>query len=183
MSRIGKLPITIPEKVEVAIHPASVEVKGPKGTLTTHYEPTFVSVEKQENMLTVNPKNESQSARARRGLYRSLIQNLIVGVTQGFSKKLEIKGVGYRAALKGQVLELNLGFSHPVVFTIPAGIEVKFDEKSQTNFTISGIDKQVVGQVAAEIRSFKKPEPYKGKGIRYSDEYVLRKAGKSVSKK
>lgn len=183
MSRIGKLPVIIPEKVEIQIQDSSVEVKGPKGTLKCHYEPEYVQVKKEENQIIVSPQNETQSARSRHGLYRSLIHNLIEGVTNGFSKKLEIKGVGYRAALKGKILELNLGYSHPISFDIPEGIDITFDEKSQTNFTISGIDKQKVGQTAAIIRSFRKPEPYKGKGIHYEGEYILRKVGKSVAKK
>lgn len=182
MSRIGKRPISVPENVDVQISTDSVTVQGPKGKLTTAFEPQFVTVKKDDKLLTVTPVNDTKTAAARHGLYRSLIANLIEGVVNGFSKKLEIKGVGYRAALKGKTLELSLGYSHPINYELPEGIDVAFEEKSQTNFTISGIDKQLVGHVAAEIRSFRKPEPYKGKGIRYAGEYILRKAGKSVKK-
>lgn len=182
MSRTGKMPISVPEKVDVQINDSIVTVKGPKGELSTPFEPNLVSITLDDGSISVKKKNDSQDAGARQGLYRSLIANLIEGVTNGFSKTLEIKGVGYRAALKGTTLELNLGFSHVVNYPLPEGISVDFQEKSQTVFTISGIDKQLVGQVAAEIRSYRKPEPYKGKGIRYQGEYILRKAGKSIKK-
>jgi large subunit ribosomal protein L6 len=183
MSRIGKLPIAIPENVEVILDQGNVKVKGPKGELALDFDETRVSIKQEAEQIFVERKNESKEARSRHGLYRSLIQNLIEGVTDGFSKTLEIKGVGYRGALKGNVLELNLGFSHPIHYQIPEGITVTFEEKSQNILTISGINKQQVGQTAAEIRSFRKPEPYKGKGIKYSDEQIARKAGKSVAKK
>ena len=182
MSRIGKLPVEIPQGVEVKIDGSTVFVKGPKGELSIKFEPEFVSVSAEDGKVVVNRKNDEKASRARHGLYRSLIQNLMVGVTDGYEKKMEIKGVGYRGMLKGSVLELNLGFSHSINYDIPADIKVQFEEKSQNIFTISGIDKQKVGQIAAEIRAFKKPEPYKGKGIRYSDEIVARKAGKTASK-
>ncbi len=182
MSRIGNAPITIPEKVEVSINGNTVKVTGSKGALSLDFEKEFVSVKLEDGILTVVRLNDGKECRGRHGLYRSLLQNLIEGVTNGFSKSLEIKGVGYRAALKGKTLEMMLGFSHPVLFEIPDGIEIKFDEKNSNLFTVSGIDKQLVGQVSAEIRSFKKPEPYKGKGIRYTDEHVARKAGKTASK-
>lgn len=182
MSRIGKKPVVVPEGVEISVNGNLVTVKGAKGQLTQNFEDNFVTVELGEGELKVARKNDSKPARARHGLYRSLIQNLIYGVTDGFSKTMEIKGVGFRAALKGKILEMQLGFSHPINFNIPDGIDVVFDEKIQTIFTISGIDKQLVGQVAANIRSFRKPEPYKGKGIRYIDERVARKAGKSAKK-
>ncbi len=182
MSRIGKLPVEIPQGVEVKIDGSTVFVKGPKGELSMKFEPEFVSVSSEDGKVVVNRKNDEKTSRARHGLYRSLIQNLMVGVTEGYSRKMEIKGVGYRAAMKGNVLELNLGFSHPINYDIPADISLQFEEKSQNIFTLSGIDKQKIGQVAAEIRAFKKPEPYKGKGIRYFDEVVARKAGKTAAK-
>ncbi len=183
MSRIGKMPVPISQGVEVRLDGNTVVAKGPKGTLSLVFEPEFVTVEVKDSEVIVTRKNDSKSAKARHGLYRNLLRNIIEGVSKGFSKKLEIKGVGYRAALKGSGLELSLGFSHPINYALPEGITVTFDEKSQTNFTVSGIDKQKVGQVSAEIRSFRPPEPYKGKGIKYADEHIARKAGKSVAKK
>ncbi len=183
MSRIGKLPISIPSGVTLTIEADILKAKGPKGELVQQYEPALVRVTQENQIVTVSPIDESQASRARHGLYRSLIANMFEGVTKGFEKTLEIKGVGYRGSVKGDMVELYLGFSHVVNHAIPQGITVTFAEKSQTVFTISGTDKQLVGQVAAEIRSYKKPEPYKGKGIRYQGEYILRKAGKSVSKK
>lgn len=182
MSRIGNKPIVVPQGVEITLNGDLVEAKGPKGQLSQAIEDSFVGVEIGEGEVKVVRKSETKEARARHGLYRSLIQNLIDGVTTGFSKTMEIKGVGYRAALKGKILEMQLGFSHPINFNVPEGIEIVFDEKKQTVFTISGIDKHLVGQVAANIRSYRKPEPYKGKGIRYIDERVARKAGKSAKK-
>ncbi|MCF7831048.1 50S ribosomal protein L6 [Candidatus Gracilibacteria bacterium] len=183
MSRIGKLPVPFPENIEVRLEGDCLVVKGPKGELKMNFDSAFVSLEIKDHKIIVTRKDDSKAAKGRHGLYRNLARNLVLGVTKGFSKTLEIKGVGYRAALQGRTLELNLGFSHPIKYNLPEGVDVVFEEKSQTNFTISGIDKQLVGQVAADIRDFKKPEPYKGKGIKYSDEYVARKAGKSVSKK
>jgi len=182
MSRIGKKPISIPTGVEISIKENVITVKGKKGELTQEIDPTTVTVKIEENIIEVSRLNESKDARSKHGLYRSLIANMIEGVSNGFSKSLEIRGVGYRGSMKGNVLEMNLGFSHPISFEAPAGIEIKFEEKSQNNLTISGIDKQLVGQVAANIREYRKPEPYKGKGIRYTDEYVAIKAGKSASK-
>jgi large subunit ribosomal protein L6 len=182
MSRIGKLPVEIPQNVEVKIDGDMVFAKGPKGELSLKFEPEFVSISSENGLVVVNRKNDEKASRARHGLYRSLIQNLMIGVTEGYAKKMEIKGVGYRGAMKGSSLELSLGFSHPINYDIPADITIQFEEKSQNIFTISGIDKQKVGQVSAEIRGFKKPEPYKGKGIRYFDEEVVRKAGKTASK-
>jgi len=183
MSRIGKLPVTIPENVELTLENDSLKAKGPKGELSMNFDPAYVSLKQEDGQLIVERKNDSKTARARHGLYRNLARNLMIGVTEGFSKTLEIKGVGYRGALKGNVLELNLGFSHPINHQIPEGVTIAFEEKSQTILTVSGIDKQKVGQTAAEIRSYRKPEPYKGKGIKYSDEHIARKAGKSVAKK
>jgi len=183
MSRVGKIPVAIPTGVEVQISGDTISAKGSKGSLKLTFEPKFVSAEKQEGAIVVSRKGDSPAMKARHGLYRNLINNLVQGVSEGFSKTLEIKGVGYRAAMKGKNLELALGFSHLVNHPIPEGIEIKFQEKSQNILTISGIDKQLVGQVAADIRSYRKPEPYKGKGIKYSDEVIVRKAGKSVAKK
>ncbi len=180
MSRIGKKPLSIPAGVTFQIDGNVITVKGPKGEMSQAFEPEYVSITQDDGTVTVNRNDDTKPARSRHGLYRSLIQNLFVGVTDGFAKTLEIRGVGYRAALQGTTLVLNLGYSHPINYELPQGIEVKFNEKENNVFTVSGIDKQQVGQVAAEIRSFRKPEPYKGKGIRYQDEYVARKAGKSV---
>ena len=182
MSRIGKKPIILPEKVEVSITKGTLTVKGPKGELTMDFDPAYVTFSQKDDQIIVDRKDDTKVSRSRHGLYRSLANNLVKGVTDGFSKTLEIKGVGYRGAIQGDILELNLGFSHPVKYKIPQGITVKFQEKSQNIFTVSGINKQLVGQVSSEIRSFRKPEPYKGKGIRYIDEQVARKAGKAVAK-
>jgi len=175
MSRIGKVPIPIPEKVEVKVEGDTVSVKGPKGSLS-HRLPPEIYVELQDGQIWVRRKNDSRRARSLHGLNRTLIANMVKGVTEGFEKKLEIVGVGYRAALQGRTLQLSLGYSHPVLYPIPEGIEITLD--SPTNITVKGIDKQKVGQVAAEIRALRKPEPYKGKGIRYAGEEVRRKAGK-----
>lgn len=182
MSRVGKQPISIIDGVDITLNGNTVTAKGPKGELSVSFEADLVSVEINDGQVVVTRVNDTRPARARHGLYRSLIENIMIGVKDGFSKSLEIKGVGYRAALKGSVLEMSLGFSHPVHFEIPEGIEVTFAEKNNNIFTLSGIDKQLVGQTAANIREFRKPEPYKGKGIRYTDEYVLRKPGKAASK-
>ena len=182
MSRVGNKPVPILSGVEVTIDGSVVKAKGPKGELLVTIESPLVKVEAKDNEIVLTRVDESQEARSRHGLYRSLINNAIEGVVNGSSKTLEIKGVGYRAALKGQILELNLGYSHSIEFQIPEGIEIKFDEKNNSIFTVSGIDKQLVGQTAADIREFRKPEPYKGKGIRYIDEYILRKAGKAAAK-
>jgi len=183
MSRIGNMSVAIPEKVEVNVGDGIVSVKGRKGELSMNFDSKIISISVDGDSVKVSRKNDSKIARSRHGLHRAILQNLIIGVTDGFSKSLEIKGVGYRAALKGQIFEMNLGFSHPILYKIPTGIEIKFDEKNQNIFTVSGIDKQRVGQVSAEIRSFRPPEPYKGKGIRYSDERVARKAGKAAASK
>lgn len=180
MSRIGKLPITIPSGVTITVDPSShgVSVTGPKGTLTQFSQP-FVDVAVEEGQVVVTRQNEEQIARAGHGLMRALINNMVTGVTKGFEKKLELNGVGYRVNGGGQTLEFALGFSHPVKYVAPAGIELKVEKN---NITVSGINKQQVGQVAAEIRALKKPEPYKGKGIKYADEVILRKAGKTGGK-
>ncbi len=182
MSRIGNSPVVIKDGVQVSVEGNMVTVKGPKGELKQEFDPAYVSVKVEEGVLTVSPVDKSKTSRSRHGLYRSLINNMVEGVTEGFSKTLEINGVGYRAAMKGNVLEMQLGYSHPVLFDIPQELTLQFEEKSQNVFTISGIDKQLVGQVAANIRAKRKPEPYKGKGIKYIDERVARKAGKSAKK-
>ncbi len=178
MSRIGKTPIEIKSGVEISISESFIEVKGPKGSLSQKL-PEGINVEKQEEILVVSRANDLREMKALHGLIRSLINNMVVGVTDGYQKELELVGVGYRAQAKGKnALELQLGFSHPVKFSAPEGIE--FDVPSQTEISITGIDKQVVGQVAADIRALKKPEPYKGKGIRYVGERIIRKAGKTA---
>lgn len=175
MSRIGKKPVTIPSGVTANLNGRDLVVKGPKGTLAmTFVEDVTVALE--NNAISVKPKTDSLKARSMWGMQRTLADNLVKGVSQGFSRTLEISGVGYRAALRGRDLQLQLGFSHEVLYKVPAGVEVHCPE--QTKITISGIDKHKVGQVAAEIREYRKPEPYKGKGVKYSDEYVYRKEGK-----
>ncbi|MEM8919387.1 MAG: 50S ribosomal protein L6 [Pseudomonadota bacterium] len=175
MSRIGKKAVAIPDGVTASMEDGLVKVKGPKGELSTPMVDDL-SYELGDGGLMVSPANKSKRARAFWGMQRTLVQNLIDGVTEGFSKTLEISGVGYRAAVKGKVLNLQLGFSHDVDFDIPEGITIKTPD--QTTVEISGIDKQQVGQVAAEIRRWRKPEPYKGKGIKYRGEYIFRKEGK-----
>lgn len=179
MSRIGKSPIPIPSGVTVKIDGSTSVVKGPKGEHTQHI-PEGLSFEEKDGILTISRPNDTKPVKARHGLVRALIANQIEGVTNGFEKKLEIIGVGYRAAVKGKMLDLQLQFSHPVEYQIPAGIEIKCPDN--THIDVTGIDKQKVGQVAAEIRAYRKPEPYKGKGIRYVGEHVLRKAGKAAGK-
>ncbi|MBN1255681.1 MAG: 50S ribosomal protein L6 [Deltaproteobacteria bacterium] len=176
MSRIGKAPIAVPQGVEIKQAGSAVEVKGPKGTLS-QVIPGGISLRVEDNVAHVNRDGDGKRPRSLHGLVRTLIANMVTGVTQGFEKKLEIVGIGYRANLQGRNLQLSLGYSHPVLYSIPEGVEIMVDK--QTNITVTGTDKQKVGQVAAEIRSFRKPEPYKGKGIRYVDEQVRRKAGKS----
>jgi len=178
MSRIGKTPISIPTSVEIAIDGANIEVKGPKGSLNLVLS-EGISLIQEDESLVVQRENDERQSKALHGLMRSLINNMIIGVTEGYSKQLELVGVGYRVQAKGKTnLEFQLGFSHPVNVSAPDGIE--FDVPSPTELNISGIDKQMVGQVAADIRALKKPEPYKGKGIRYAGEHIIRKAGKAV---
>jgi large subunit ribosomal protein L6 len=179
MSRIGKSPITIPAGVEVSIAGRTVSVKGPKGQLSREI-PGEIIVRKEENTLLVERPDDSRTNRSLHGLSRTLVSNMVIGVTDGFAKELEIVGVGYRAEAQGQNLRLALGFSHPVTVPAPAGIT--FEVPAQTKVIVKGIDKELVGQVAANIRSIRKPEPYKGKGVRYADERVLRKAGKTGKK-
>jgi len=175
MSRIGRKPISLPESVSVELAPGSVAVKGPKGELVQRLSPEM-SVEQADGTLTVARPTDRGEHRALHGLTRSLIANMVEGVTEGFEKRLEIQGVGYRAQLKGKNLEMALGYSHPVSVEPPEGIE--FEVPQPTEVIVRGIDKQLVGQVAADIRKRRPPEPYKGKGIRYRDEHVARKVGK-----
>jgi len=175
MSRIGRLPIQIPDGVDVQIDPGLVRVKGPKGQLQQAISPDL-SFEREDGSLIVKRPTDRGEHRALHGLTRSLVFNMVEGVTNGFEKRLEIQGVGYRANLKGRTLELALGFSHPVRLDAPEGIE--FEVPAPTQIVVRGIDKQVVGETAARIRKFRPPEPYKGKGVRYVGEYVARKVGK-----
>jgi large subunit ribosomal protein L6 len=175
MSRIGRKPVVVPDAVTVTVAPGNIAVKGPKGELTQTYSQDMTVSQEDGSILVARPTDRGEH-RALHGLTRSLIANMVEGVTDGFEKRLEIQGVGYRAALKGKNLELALGFSHPVSIEAPAGIE--FEVPQATEIIVRGIDKQLVGQVAADIRKRRPPEPYKGKGIRYRDEQVLRKVGK-----
>jgi large subunit ribosomal protein L6 len=177
MSRIGKAPIPVPSGVDVAISGAHISVKGPKGTLERDIPGVITVRQDGENLVVERPDDERQN-RAMHGLVRSLVNNMVVGVTQGFRKELEIVGVGYRATAKGPgAMELALGFSHPVSISAPDG--VTFEVPAPNRIVVTGIDKEAVGQVAADIRAWRKPEPYKGKGVRYAGEYVQRKAGKA----
>lgn len=179
MSRIGKQPIALPSGVTITVDSDLITVNGSKGSLTQFTMPG-IKVAVDGDTINVSRESDAQEHRAKHGLMRSLVNNMIVGVSQGFEKKLEINGVGYRVALAGSDLKMNLGFSHEVVYHLPEGITAKVEG---TNITISGISKQQVGQVAAEIRALKKPEPYKGKGIKYADERIVRKSGKSGKEK
>lgn len=175
MSRIGKLPIEVPAGVTITVDSDVISVKGPKGELTVpHLSDVTVSLE--DNKAIVTRKDDERIAKAQHGLQRALLNNAVVGVTKGFEKKLEVNGVGFRVGMSGNALEMSLGFSHPVKYTAPAGVTIT---TNKMEITVNGIDKQQVGQVAAEIRALKKPEPYKGKGIKYADEVILRKAGKT----
>jgi len=175
MSRIGKLPIEVPAGVTITVDSSVITVKGPKGELTVPHL-SDVTVALEDNKAVVTRKDDERIAKAQHGLQRALLNNAVVGVTKGFEKKLEVNGVGFRVNGGGQALEMSLGFSHPVKYEAPAGITLTVNKME---ITVSGIDKQQVGQVAAEIRALKKPEPYKGKGIKYADEVILRKAGKA----
>src|SRR6195952_2657871 len=177
MSRIGKLPVPVPAAVDVQLQESIVTVKGPKGTLT-HTVASPITVEQGEGILEVKRPNDERESRALHGLTRSLINNMVVGVTEGYEKRLEIVGVGYRVLSKGPTqLEFQLGYSHSITFNAPEGIS--FTVESPTRLGVQGIDKQLVGEVAANIRKLRKPEPYKGKGVRYSGEHIRRKVGKA----
>ena len=178
MSRIGKLPIVIPSGVTITVNDKDIVVAGSKGTLTVPRQDR-ISVAVEEGKVVVARSDDERESRAKHGLQRALINNAVVGVASGFEKKLEINGVGFRLSGGGQEIEMSLGFSHPVKYKAPEGVSLGVDKMT---ITVSGIDKQAVGQVAAEIRSLKKPEPYKGKGIKYVDEVILRKAGKAGKK-
>jgi large subunit ribosomal protein L6 len=175
MSRVGKLPIAIPSGVTITIDPSEITIAGSKGTLK-QFTMDGITVKQEGEEIVVARANDEPKIRAKHGLMRALLNNMVQGVSQGFSKKLEINGVGYRVAAQGADLKLNLGFSHDVIYKVPQGVNTAVE---QNTITVSGIDKQQVGQVAAEIRALKKPEPYKGKGIKYEGERIIRKSGKS----
>ncbi|MBI5657864.1 MAG: 50S ribosomal protein L6 [Geobacter sp.] len=179
MSRIGKLPVEIPKGVKVQYTDSVITVDGPKGTLSRSVM-AGVIVEISDASIVVTRKDESNGSRSAHGLTRTLINNMVVGVTKGFERALEINGVGYRAEAKGDILNLSLGYSHPINFQLPTGIVVEVEK--MTKLLVKGIDKELVGETAAKIRSFRGPEPYKGKGIKYADETILRKAGKTGKK-
>lgn len=179
MSRIGKQPIGIPDKVEVKLNGNTVDVKGPKGQLSYTFNKE-VKIEKADKVINVTPANESTTARAMWGMSRTLLGNMVTGVTTGFVKSLEFNGVGYKAAVSGSTLTLNLGYSHPIDYKLPKGVDAKVN-KNVIEF--HGCDKELVGFVAAQVRSFREPEPYKGKGLKYTDETIIRKAGKTGAKK
>jgi len=175
MSRLGKLPVAIPEKVQVEVQPSAVLVKGPKGTLSTVITGD-VAVTVDNGEIWVKPANDTQRARAMWGTVRSNLSNLVKGVTEGYTRTLEVTGVGYRCSVQKNVLTLSLGYSHEIKYVLPEGIQCAVDK--QTTVVLTGFDKQLVGRVASEIRALRKPEPYKGKGVRYSDEKIRRKEGK-----
>jgi large subunit ribosomal protein L6 len=179
MSRIGKRPIPIPAKVSITIDGQHVQVKGPKGELARTL-PSGVMIVQEGETILVQRQDESRLARERHGLCRTLVANMVEGVANGYQKRLEIQGIGYRAQVQGRNLNMSLGYSHPVVFEPPAGIE--FAVENNTNIIVSGIDKELVGNMAARIRASRPPEPYKGKGVRYAGEYIRRKAGKAGKK-
>lgn len=179
MSRIGKLPIEIPKEVEITLSDNNISVKGPKGILSRSLM-SEIALEISDASIVFTKKVDDQKSRAAFGLTRTLVDNMVTGVTKGFEKALEINGVGYRAEAKGDVLNLSLGYSHPIAFALPSGITVEVDK--MTKLLVKGIDKEVVGATAAKIRSFRGPEPYKGKGIKYATETILRKAGKTGKK-
>lgn len=179
MSRIGKNPVPIPSAVKVDLQGQTLKVTGPKGELS-YTAPIGIAMKIEENLLTVEPLNHSKKLKAMHGTVRALAANMITGVTEGYTKELEIQGVGFKAAMKGQVIVLNLGYSHEINFPVAEGLTIEVDG-SGTNIKITGCDKQMVGQAAAQIRSYYKAEPYKGKGVRYKGENVRRKAGKAVA--
>ena len=176
MSRVGKLPVQIPDGVKVEVKGNTVTIEGPKGKLTQDFN-SNVEIKVEDNQLVVDRTNESKDARSYHGLYRQLCQNMVIGVSQGFTKSLLINGVGYRAEVKDDILHLNLGFSNPIEFVIPEGITVSTEGANKV--IITGTQKQLVGQISSEIRSLRPPEPYKGKGVKYENERIVRKIGKS----
>lgn len=180
MSRIGMLPISLPDKVEVKVSKSLVEVKGPKGNLKFDL-PKLVAVAVDGKTVSVTRENEERAAKSLHGLCRSQIANMVKGVSEGFSRELDINGVGYRAEVKGKELHIALGFSHPVIYPLPTGISAEVDAK-KTKITLTGVDKQLLGNTAAKVRSFRPPEPYRGKGIKYTEETIKRKEGKSAGK-
>lgn len=178
MSRVGKLPVKIPKGVSVDVKPAVVAVKGPKGELSRSYEPVVeFKVEGEE--CVVSRKDESKRTRSLHGLYRQLLHNMVVGVSEGYTRTLEINGVGYRAELAGETITLNLGYSNPIEYVIPEGVSITVEGKQNNQIVVSGISKERVGQTAAELRSLRPPEPYKGKGVKYLEEQIRRKVGKA----
>lgn len=177
MSRIGRLPVTVPSGVDVTIDGQDVKVKGPKGELTTTIPAPITAAKNDEGAVELSRPDDERDSRARHGLSRSLVQNMVTGVTEGYSKTLEINGTGYRVVAKGSDLEFALGYSHPILVKAPEGIT--FAVENPTHFSVQGIDKQLVGEVSANIRKIRKPEPYKGKGVRYVGENVRRKVGKA----
>ena len=177
MSRIGKLPVAIPEKVKVELNDGTVFVEGPKGKLDWAY-PSVINVAIEDNNVVVTRPDDTKESKAKHGLVRALINNMVTGCDQGFEKKLEINGVGFKAAVKGDVVDLALGYSHPINYKLPANTKAVVED--QTKITISGPDKQAVGLAASEIRGFFPAEPYKGKGVKYADEQIIRKEGKKV---
>ena len=180
MSRIGKKPISVPQGVKVAVEGATVRAEGPKGKLSQAI-PSSLSVTMESNVLTVARSSDHRTVRALHGLTRALLANMVTGVKDGFERKLEIVGIGYRCQLQGKALQLALGYSHPIIFPLPEGIQAEVDR--QVSITLKGADKALLGQTAAKLRALRKPDPYKGKGIRYSDEYVRRKVGKKAGAK
>lgn len=181
MSRIGKQPIAVPDDVEITISDCNIKVKGSKGELEYNFLP-LVDVVLVDKEIIVNRKNDDKESRSVHGLTRALINNMVIGVNQGFEKRLEIIGVGYRAQASGKKITLHLGYSHPIEYNALEGVNIEMDKDNKNIIIITGISKQSVGEVAANIRKFRPPEPYKGKGVRYTDEYVQRKAGKTASK-
>lgn len=176
MSRIGKLPVNLPAGVEAKVDGQRVEIKGPKGALAREFHP-MVLIEQQEGVLRVTPREQNQQGKALWGLSRTLLNNMVVGVSAGFSKVMEINGVGYKAEVAGTTLKLALGFSHPVIFELPAGINASVEKN--TTLTLTGIDRELLGQTCATIRRYRPPEPYKGKGIKFAGEAIRRKVGKA----
>ncbi len=181
MSRIGKLPVKIPKEAKVSLDGNTITVKGPKGQLTKEINPR-VEVKLDGDTLTVHRKDDSKPSRAAHGLMRALIANMVHGVTKGFTKELLVIGVGYKVEAKGKALELHLGFSHPIDFPLPEGITAKVERQKEIKIILEGYDKELLGLTAARIRAFRPPEPYKGKGVQYADEHIIRKAGKAAAK-